>query len=303
MEYRQLGSSDLQVSSIGLGSATFAREIDAPAAFSVLDRALERGIMLIDTAKAYSAGRSEEVIGRWLAQRGTRDRIVLATKVHKPLTREHILTSAEESLRRLGTDVIDLFQFHLWDPGVPLEAQLEALQMVVEKGYARYVGCSNYTASQLHRALALQASHGWSPMVSVQPNYNLVVRDIEDELLPLCADQQVGVITYSPLGGGFLTGKYYRGGGVPAGTRMDVVPAMQDIYFHESGFRILEGLRSQAEVLDVPVPRLALAWVLNQPGLTSVLIGARTPGHVDQAFEAAALELSPKVQEVLSNFE
>lgn len=300
MEYRQLGSSDLQVSSIGLGSATFGREIDAPTAFTVLDRAVERGITLIDTAEAYSAGRSEEVIGRWLADRGTRDRIVLATKVHRPLNHEHILTSAEASLRRLRTDVIDLFQFHLWDAEVPLEAQLEALQTVVDKGWARYVGCSNYTASQLRRALALQASRGWAPMVSVQPNYNLVVRDIERELLPLCAGQQVGVITYSPLGGGFLTGKYDRGGSVPPGTRMDVVPAMQDIYFHETGFRIMEGLRSRAEALGVSMAQLALAWVLNQPGLTSVLVGARTPGHVDQAFEAAALDMSPDLQETLN---
>jgi aryl-alcohol dehydrogenase-like predicted oxidoreductase len=277
MEYHRLGRSDLDVSSIGLGCATFGREIDEPTSYAVLDRALEQGINLIDTAESYGAGRSEELVGRWLTARGARDKIVLATKVSGSLSRQRILMSAEASLRRLQSDTIDLFQLHVWDPNVPLEETLEALNLLSEQGKARYVGCSNYSAQQLRDALRTQEVNGWVRVESVQPNYNLVVREIEAALLPLCVDERVGVITYSPLGGGFLSGKYSLGGDVPAGTRMDVVPAMQEIYFHEAGFRIVEGLRAHAEALGVPMAQLALAWVLGQPAITSVLIGARTP--------------------------
>jgi aryl-alcohol dehydrogenase-like predicted oxidoreductase len=300
MEYRHLGRSDLTVSSIGLGCATFGREIDEETSFAVMDRALECGVNLIDTAEAYSVGGSEEVVGRWLSSRGAREQIVLATKVSGSLSRQRILSSAEASLRRLQTDRVDLFQLHVWDQSVPLEEMLEALHTLVQRGLARYVGCSNYAAWQLCKALWLQDVNDWARFESVQPNYNLVVREIERELLPLCADQQVGVISYSPLGGGFLTGKYHQGGSIPSGTRMDVVPAMQEIYFHQSGYEIMERLRAKAEELDVPMAHLALAWVLNRPGISSVLVGARTPDHVDQAFRAEALASSPKVRDALA---
>ncbi len=301
MEYRQLGRSDLHISSIGSGCATFGREIDEVTSFAVLDHALERGINLIDTAEAYSAGGSEEVVGRWLNNRGAREQIVLATKVSGSLSRQRILSSAEASLRRLQTDRIDLFQLHVWDPNVPLEETLEALHTLVERGLARYVGCSNYAAWQLCKALWRQDVNDWARFESVQPNYSLVVREIEKELLPLCADQHVGVITYSPLGGGFLTGKYRQGGGVPSGTRMDVVPAMQEIYFHEAGFEIMERLRAKGKELGVSMAHLALAWVLGQPGITSVLVGARTPDHVDQALHAEAMGMSAELRDELGN--
>jgi aryl-alcohol dehydrogenase-like predicted oxidoreductase len=264
-----------------------------------MDRALEQGINLIDTAEAYSAGGSEEVVGRWLNDRGTRDQIILATKVSGSLSRKRILASAEASLRRLQTDRIDLFQLHVWDPNVPLEETLEALHTLVERGVTRYVGCSNYAAWQLCKALWLQDVNDWARIESVQPNYNLVAREIEQELLPLCADQQVGVITYSPLGGGFLTGKYRQGGGIPSGTRMDVVPAMQDIYFHKTGFEIMERLRAKAGELGESMSHLALAWALGQPGITSVLAGARRPDHVDQALQAEAMGMSPELRDEL----
>jgi aryl-alcohol dehydrogenase-like predicted oxidoreductase len=284
-----------------LGCATFGREIDEATSFTVLDHALDRGINLIDTAEAYSAGGSEEVVGRWLNNRGTRTReqIVLATKVSGSLSRQRILSSAEASLRRLQTDRIDLFQLHRWDPNVPLEEMLEALHRLVERGIARYVGCSNYAAWQLCKALWLQDVNDWSRFESVQPNYSLVVQEIERELLPLCADQQVGVISYSPLGGGFLTGKYRQGGGVPTGTRMDVIPAMQDIYFHKAGFEIMERLRAKSGELGVSMADLALAWALGQPGITSVLVGARTRDHVDQAFRAEAMGMSSELRDEL----
>ncbi|MCX6030857.1 MAG: aldo/keto reductase [Chloroflexi bacterium] len=300
MEYRVLGKSDLRVSSIGLGCVTFGREIDAATSFAVMDRALERGITLFDTAEAYAGGRSEEIIGRWIADRSVRERIVLATKVRPPLSRDRILTSAEASLRRLQTDAVDLFLLHSWDASAPLEEPLEALDRLVRQGKARAIGCSNLAAWQLCKALWRQDIHGWPRMEAVQPNYNLVVRDIERELLPLCADQQIGVISYSPLGGGFLTGKYRPGGDVPAGTRMDVSPLMQPIYFHETGFRILEELRARAVELGTTIPLLALAWTMTQPGITAVLIGARSPEQVDQALDADALGMSAELRAEIS---
>jgi 1-deoxyxylulose-5-phosphate synthase len=301
MEYRKLGRTDLQVSSIGLGCVTFGREIDEETAFAVMDRALERGINLIDTAEAYARGNSETVVGNWLAKSGKRDQIVLATKVAGKLNRERILSSAEASLRRLQTDVIDLFQVHHWDAQTPVEETLEALDLLVQQGKVRYIGCSNYAAWHLCKALWRQDVNGWGRMESVQPNYNLAVREIEKEMLPLCADQEVGVISYSPLGAGFLTGKYRKDAEIPQGTRFDVIPDHQNIYFSDKNFDIVEGLRAKAQEMDVPVVRLALAWVINQPGITSVLIGARKIEHVEQAFEAESMGMSPELQEALSS--
>ena len=217
MEYRNLGRSALRVSRIGLGGVTFGRETDAETSFAIMDRALECGITLLDTAEAYAAGRSEEVVGQWMADRRSRQQIVLATKVTPPLRRDRILSSAEASLRRLRTDHVDLFQLHAWDNATPLDETLEALEALVQAGKARVVGCSNLAAWQLCKALWRQDAHGWARMESVQPNYNLLVRDIEREMLPLCADQEIGVLSYSPLGGGFFTGKYVQGEPVPKG--------------------------------------------------------------------------------------
>jgi aryl-alcohol dehydrogenase-like predicted oxidoreductase len=274
-----------------LGCVTFGREIEESAAFEIMDHALSNGITLFDTAEAYAAGASEEVVGRWLQSRGRRDEIVLATKVAGSLTRERIQASAEASLRRLRTDRIDLFQVHHWDSDVPLDETLAALDALVKQGKARHVGCSNYNAEQLGRALERQEAAGWASMASVQPNYNLVARQIEQALLPLCAAQKVGVISYSPLGAGFLTGKYRQEGPIPKGTRFDIIPGHQDIYFSDENFRIVENLRSKAGQFGVSMARLAMAWVLNRPGITSVLIGARTKEHVDQAFQAQAMRL------------
>jgi 1-deoxyxylulose-5-phosphate synthase len=300
MDYRAVGKSCLRVSSIGLGCVTFGREIDAGASFAVMDRAMELGITLFDTAEAYGGGLSEEIIGQWLAKRGTRDQIVLATKVRPPLSGPRVLESAEASLRRLGSDTVDLFLLHSWDASAPLDETLEALDTVVRQGKARAVGCSNVAGRQLREALWRQDARGWSRMEAVQENYNLVVRDIESEMMPLCADQTVGVIAYSPLGGGFLAGKYTRGEAASAGTRFDLVPGMQPIYMHEAGFRILAGLEAKAAALGTTAPLLALAWALTQPGITSLLIGARRPEQVDQALEANAMGMTPGLRAELS---
>ena len=295
MEHRRLGRTDLSVSSIGMGCVTFGREIGRDESFLVLDRALERGITLYDTAEAYGEGSSEEVLGAWIADRGVRDRIVLATKVHGTLTRERVIGSAQESLRRLRTDHVDLFQLHNWDAATPLEETLSGLDTLMRRGQVRWVGCSNLAAWQVCKSLWRQDALGLARFESVQPIYNLVHRDIEEELLPLCADQQLGVMTYSPLGAGFLSGKYRRGEAVPSGSRFDIKPGHQDIYFTDRGFRIMEGLRALAVEAGVPMPALALAWVMKRAGITSVLIGARSVGQVDQAFEAEALRISQSV--------
>ena len=290
----------MQVSSIGLGCVTFGREIDATTSFDVLDRAVDRGINLLDTAAVYGDGASEEVIGRWLRDRATRSRVLLATKVSGRLTPDRIERSVEASLRRLGTDRIELLQAHDWDGQTPIDDTLEALDRLVQRGLVRFCGCSNWEPDQLRQALALAARKGWSRLESVQPIYNLVDRRIEHGLLGLCGELGLGVITYSPLGAGFLTGKYRRGGPVPQGTRFDIKSAHQDIYFTDHGFRVMEGLRVLADGTGLPMARLALAWVLGRSGPTSVLIGARHPQHIDQAFEALETALSGNLPDGLN---
>jgi len=246
MEYRSLGNTDLQISSIGMGCVTLGREIDRSISFQVLDHALQRGITLFDTAAAYAAGESETVLGEWMAARQVRARITLATKVVGTLTRDWVITSAEASLARLRTDHIDLFQLHSWDDQTPLEETLEALGALVQQGKVRHVGCSNWAAWQLCKGLLLAQQGDCAPIQSVQPPYNLVQREAEPDLLPLCADQGIGVISYSPLGAGFLTGKYQRGQDIPGGTRFDIIPGHQPIYFTDRGYAVLEKLEDVA---------------------------------------------------------
>ncbi len=301
MEYRTLGRTDLEVSSIGMGCVTFGREIDEETAFEVMDHALEKGITLFDTAEAYAAGRSEEVLGAWIGDRGTRDRIVLATKVAGELTADKVTSSVEESLQRLGAETVDLFQAHNWSDDVPVEETMGALNRLVEQGKTRYVGCSNYEGPQLDQALETCKTNGWARLESVQPNYNLVTREIEQDLLPICADQDIGVISYSPLGAGFLTGKYRKDGEIPAGARFDIIPDHQDIYFSDENFDRIEKLGAISERTGRSMIQLALAWVIGQPGISSVLVGARSTSHIDQAFEAEAAGLSDDLRRDLSS--
>ena len=300
MENRPLGRTGLQVSSIGLGCVTFGREIDKATSFAVLDHALERGINLLDTAEAYAAGESERVVGEWIADRGVRDQVVLATKVSGTLTRERVIGSAEESLQRLGVDVIDLFQLHVYDDTTPVDETLAALDTLVEQGKVKHIGCSNWGAWQMAHALVRSAAEGGPRLESVQPPYNLVQREIESDLLPLCRDQQVGVLAYSPLGAGFLTGKYRPGQDIPSGTRFDVIPGHQPIYFHDTGWAALGRLDELAAQTGRSLVDLALSWVIAQAGVTSVLIGCRQISHVDQAFEAEAAGLEDELTARLS---
>ena len=287
MEYRRLGQSSLSVSAIGMGCVTFGRELDPQSSLLIMDHAFEQGVTLFDTAEAYAQGASERVVGEWIQSRNARDKIVLATKINGTLTRNRIFTSTEASLKRLQTDCIDLLQTHVWDESTPLEETLEALTMLVQQGKVRHIGCSNYSASQLTAALELSNHSGLSRMVSVQPPYNLVQREIEGAMLPLCTAENIGVISYSPLAAGFLTGKYRPGATIPSGTRFDVIPGHQGIYFTEHGYGVLAKLDSESRTTGQSHVQLALSWVLAQPGITSVLIGARNTGHIDQALQAS----------------
>ena len=302
MEYRQLGKTDLNVSAIGLGAVTFGREIDEATAFTVMDHALARGINLIDTAEAYAKGRSEEVVGAWLKQSGQRDKVVLATKLIPPLTAERIPTAVEASLRRLQTDVIDLYQIHAFDKNTPLDESLAALSQLVQAGKVRYLGCSNFAAWQLCKAIWRADVLGLPRLESVQPNYNLAIRDIEAELLPLCADQQIGVLSYSPLGAGFLTGKYSKSWTAPQGTRFDIVPDHWKVYETATSMQRMENLRAKAQTTGISMIHLAMAWVLGQPGITSTLIGCRSPAQVDQAFDAAATGMSAELRAEINSW-
>ena len=301
MEYRPLGKTGLTISAMGMGGGTFGREIDQDLSFQVMDHAFDRGITLFDTAEAYGAGASEEAVGNWLKTRNRRNDIVLATKVAGELTAEWVLASAEESLKRLQVDSVDLFQAHNWSENVPLEETLGALQHLVEQGKTRFVGCSNFTGEQLQQSLDLGESHGWTRLESVQPNYNLVTREIETDLLPLCDGEQIGVVTYSPLGAGFLTGKYREGHPPPSGTRFDVIPGHQDVYYSDTNFQAVETLRSLSEETGRSMVGLALAWVLSRSGTTCTLIGARSLDHIDQAFEAQSIGLTPELDDRLGS--
>jgi len=312
MEYRQLGGSGVSVSRLGLGCVTFGREIDESAAFAVADRALERGITLFDTADAYGGGASEAVLGKWIEARGIRDRVTICTKVGGPTSADpadrgcagaRIRWNLDASLRRLRVDHVDLYLVHCWDAGVPPRETLEALSEAVGLGKARAIGCSNYAGWQLCRMLWLAEVHDLRRMEVIQPPLSLALgrHEFETELRSLCLDQGMGVMTYSPLGAGFLTGKYGRGDVIPAGARFDVIPGHQPLYFSEVNFQIVEGLQRLAAREGVTVPTLAIAWVLHQPGVTTTLVGARSSAHIDQAITTLEFPMTDELLAELGN--
>ena len=317
MQTRELGKSGLRCGRIGLGCATFGREIGEEQAFQIMDYAVEQGITLFDTAEAYGGGQarayrknqfgvaderevsgemhsSEKIIGRWLRSRGARDRVVLLTKVTTDFRPEHVRAALAASLERLQTDVIDLYLYHQFDAKTPLAEAADAAAEGVSLGLVRAAGCSNYPAEQLAAALQESRARGLARFEVIQSNYNLAVRDIESAVLPLTRREAVGVVSYSPLGAGFLTGKYTSDrGAFPKGTRFDVIPGHADVYFGERNFRVVENLRALADRTGIPAVRLAMAWVFQNEGIDVVLVGARTISHLDNAMVAleTALDL------------
>ena len=306
MEYRRLGRSGLKVSAICLGTMQFGWTADEQAAIAVMDAFFDAGGTLIDTADVYSnwhpgnpGGVSEEIIGGWVKSRRNRHEVVIATKARgrmwdgptgEGLSRAHLMRACDDSLRRLQTDYVDLYQTHWYDAETPIEETLGALDDLVRAGKARYVGCSNIPAWRLALALGASERLRLARYESLQPHYNLAHRDeFERELQELCADQGVGAIPYSPLAGGFLTGKYRRGEPAPQSDRASTI---QRRYFNERGWRIVEALQSVADELDAQPSEIALAWLLAQPAVVAPIVGANTPEQLAAGLGAVDLELS-----------
>jgi aryl-alcohol dehydrogenase-like predicted oxidoreductase len=301
MQYRALGRTGLKVPEVSLGCMAFGRWIDKAQSFRVMDAALDAGMILFDTADVYGkgmdngdptqSGESEAIIGEWL--KGKRDRILLATKVHgkvgtgvndRGLSRYHIMRAIDHSLRRLQTDYIDLYQVHRFDEETPLEETLEALNDLVRQGKVRYIGCSNYAAWQIAKAHGISALRGLHRFESVQPQYSILAREIEDELLPFCASEKVGVIVYSPLGRGLLTGKYRLGEKPPEGTRGAAGEKRLQMLMQEPGtYEIVTSLQPLAEARGWTLAQLALAWVLSNPVITSAILGVSRPEQIEDA--------------------
>lgn len=299
MEYRQFGRTGLRVSPICLGCMTFGREIDEAASRTIIQRALEAGINFFDTADVYGRGASEEIVGRALHE--ARGRVVLATKFYGPMgqgpndrggSRYHVMDAAEASLRRLQTDHIDLYQMHHFDPETPLDETLRALDDLVRAGKVRYIGCSNFAAWQIAKAFWVSDRDRLARFVSVQPRYSLVFREPEIDLLPMCASEGLAVIPYSPLAGGFLTGKYKPGAPPPADTRLTTAPWYQDVYIKDKNFRVVEALEQYAQTRGVPKEQLAIAWVMSQPEVTAPIVGARTVQQLETALAACELKMT-----------
>jgi aryl-alcohol dehydrogenase (NADP+) len=308
MQYVNLGSAGLKVSRLCLGTMTYGSSqwrpwvLDEEASRPFIKEALERGINFFDTADMYSLGASEEVLGRALEDFGPgRDKLVIATKVFYPtgddpnargLSRKHIMAAIDGSLRRLGSDYIDLYQIHRFDAETPIEETLEALHDVVRAGKARYLGASSMPAWQFAKLLSTAEAHGWTRFVTMQNHYNLMYREEEREMIPLCLDQGIGVLPWSPLARGLLAGK----------RRTKTVRATTDTYGHklygeeisDADARVIDSLEALAAESGMPPARMALAWLLQKPGVIAPIVGVSKPGQLDDALAALELELPPE---------
>jgi aryl-alcohol dehydrogenase-like predicted oxidoreductase len=319
MKYRNLGAAGVKVSSLCLGGMTFGEAdeksfmhkvgSDEATAHAVLDRALAAGINFIDTADVYGQdGLSERVLGNWLTARGARDKIVLATKFRFTMgeganrsgaSRYRIVKCCDDSLRRLKTDRIDLYQIHMQDITVPEEETLRALDDLVSAGKILYIGCSNYAAYRLQNSLWLSRTNSWAKFVTLQAQYSLVVRDLEREHIPLCRTEGLGILPWSPLAGGFLTGKFERGKPPAADARLGAKPERFARYDNERNWKIIDAVRAVAAEVHSTPSAVSLAWLLAKPQVTSVIFGARTIQQLEQNLAGADLELAPRHVEIL----
>jgi aryl-alcohol dehydrogenase-like predicted oxidoreductase len=314
MEYRKLGRTGLEVSELALGTMQFGWTTDEEAAWAVMDAFLEAGGNLIDSADIYSrwaegnpGGVAEEMIGRWMKAKGNRQEVVVATKVRgrmwegpngEGLSRAHIMRAVEDSLRRLQTDYIDLYQTHWFDEETPIEETMRALDDLVRAGKVRYVGCSNYPAWRLAEALWASDKHGLVSYVSLQPHYSLVHREeFEREMAQLVGKYGIGVINYSPLAGGFLTGKYRRGEPPPESARAEGVERR---YYNERNFDLLDKMEEIGRAHDKGVLQVALAWLLTNPLVTAPIIGANNVEQLGASLEAVGFRLSEEELGVLN---
>ena len=316
MQQIRFGRTGLQVSRLCLGTMTFGLQCDEKTSHAILDAAAEAGFTFLDTADVYplggkreDAGRTEEIVGSWL--RGRREQFIVATKCsgrmgpapwQQGTSRKHVLGAIDASLKRLGTDYVDLYQVHHFDANTPVDETVEAFDAVVKSGKARYVGVSNYPAWRVARALGRAEALGLAKLVSVQPRYNLVFRQIERELLPLCEEEGLAVIPYNPLAGGLLTGKHRRAAPPPEGSRFTLGTAGKmytERYWREREFDTVEALATLARENSVAPATLAIAWVLSNPAVTTPIIGASRPEQLAASVAAADYRLDPKLKEKL----
>jgi aryl-alcohol dehydrogenase-like predicted oxidoreductase len=306
MNYTNLGRSGLRVSRICLGMMGFGNEserpwvIDEDAADPIVRAAVEGGVTFFDTADTYSGGASEVATGRLVPKYLTRDEAVIATKVFMPVTpgenggglgRKHVMSAIDASLTRLGMDYVDLYQIHRWDPRTPIEETMEALHDVVRAGKARYIGASSMFAWQFAKAQHTAERHGWTKFVSMQNHYNLVYREEEREMIPLCLDQGVGCIPWSPLARGMLAGNRTRDGGRHT-TRSGTDPFTDYLYDQPTDFDVVEGANELAATRGVLTAQVALAWLLSKPGVTAPILGSTKLRHLQDALAAEELVLS-----------
>jgi len=310
MEYTNLGKSGLKVSRICLGMMSYGTSkwrdwvLDEDESRPFIQRALELGINFFDTADMYSLGVSEEVTGRALKDFARREQVIIATKVFHPmsdepndrgLSRKHIMDGVENSLRRLGTDYIDLYQIHRWDYETPIEETLAALDDLVQSGKVRYIGASSMYAYQFSRSLYLAELHGWTRFVSMQNHYNLVYREEEREMNKLCVEEGIGLIPWSPMARGFLAGNRTEDKGGET-TRAKTDGFAHSMYYRESDFAVLDAVEKLAAERGVTPAQLSLAWLLHQPGVAAPIIGATKMPHLEQA--VAALEVSLSEEDI-----
>jgi aryl-alcohol dehydrogenase (NADP+) len=317
MHHVRFGATGLQVSRICLGTMTFGLQIDEDASRAVLDHASDLGVTFLDTADVYplggdltTVGRTEEIVGNWL--KGKRSDYVVATKCFGPTgrnrwdmgnSRRHIMDAIDASLRRLQTDFVDLYQLHFDDRGVSLDETLGALDDLVRVGKVRYIGCSNFLAYRLARALGRSEVLGLARFVSVQPRYNLLFREFERELFPLCLDEGVAVIPYNPIAGGMLSGKHDRTKTPDEGTRFalgNAAQTYQDRYWHDNVFDTVDELVKIADDAGIPLPTLAVAWTLRHPAITAPIVGASRPEQLDATIAAVDTHLDDDLVERLN---
>jgi aryl-alcohol dehydrogenase-like predicted oxidoreductase len=312
MQYRKFGHTGLTVSNLCLGTMTFGLQIDEETSKRILDTATDAGVNFIDTADVYPlgggeqlAGRTEEIVGRWL--KGRRERFIVATKAvgkvgpspwDKGASRKHLLDAIDASLRRLGTDYVDLYQLHSDDQDTPLDETLDALDTIVRSGRVRYIGVSNFLAYRLAKALGRADLRGLARFVSVQPRYNLLFRQIERELLPLAGEESLAVIPYNPLAGGLLTGKHRRDAPPPEGrfTVGNAGTMYQERYWHDREFGTIDALKALADEAGQSLATTAVAWVLANPVVTSAIIGASRPEQLADSLAAADVTLDAELK-------
>lgn len=307
MNYRNLGRSGLKVSQICLGTNNFGGQVSEETSIKIVNKALDCGINVIDTADVYTGGKSEEVIGK--AVKGRRDEVIIATKVgfgrfegpnRSGLSRKHVLSQVEHSLTSLQTGFIDIYYMHRFDPETPLEETLRTFDYLVHQGKVRYIACSNFTAWQIAKAQETCETHDLEKLIAVQPPYNLLQRDIEEDIIPYCQQERLGILTYTPLMGGFLTGKYSKNTPPPEGSRFKYNPGFWERASNESNFSVLEQIKKVANDIGIPTSKLAISWILKNQAITAPIVGASSVEQIEENCRIVETNLPDETYQTLN---